>query len=238
MGIFCVSKEGIEELGYLAALTRALARHASGQFLNERPDDASPAPRQQGATNGGQLHRVRTISHQQDHLDPAHLHRRQRTLPHRNSPPRRASHLHRTPPHLRTRLLATARTHRRRALPRRPATAHDRHRRRLSTQHRRTRPLRPGRPLRRHQEPRPARRPARTRRRLHRKTARTPTRHRVHPRRDPASTPHRTRPRPARLLPHPHRRDDDHAWAPPLHPTHHHLTRPVPPRPVRHPTHP
>src|SRR4029077_8638031 len=131
-----------------------------------------------GESNGGQLHRIGTISHQQDHLHPAHLHRGQRTLPHRNRPPRRTTHLHRTPTHLRTRLLATPGTHRRRPLPGRTPPTHDRHDRRLSTQHRRTRTLRPGRPLHRHQGPRPPRNPAGTRRRLHRKTTRTPPRHR------------------------------------------------------------
>ena len=117
--------------------------------------------RPRGGSHGRQLHRIRTIGDQQDHLDPADLHRGQRTLPHRDRPAGRASHLHRPPAHLRTRLLATAGTHPRRPLPRRTPAPHDRHRRLLSTQHRRTRPLRPGRPQRRHQKPRPARRPAR-----------------------------------------------------------------------------
>ena len=81
---------------------------------------------------GRQLHRVRTIGHQQDHLDPADLHRGQRAFADRDRPAGRPADLHRAPADLRAGVLAAAGADRGRSVPGRPAAAHDRHRGRLS----------------------------------------------------------------------------------------------------------
>ena len=82
----------------------------------------------EGQRCGRQLDRVGTIGHQQDHLDPDDLHRGQRALAHRDRPAGRTADLHRAPADRRAHLVAAAGTHRRRALPGRPAAADDRQR--------------------------------------------------------------------------------------------------------------
>ena len=90
-----------------------------------RPGSAE-AGEQEEIAHGGQLHRVRTIGHEQDHVDPHDLHRGERALAHRDRPAGRAAGVDHAPAHLRARVVAAAGAHRRRPLPGRPAAAHDR----------------------------------------------------------------------------------------------------------------